>query len=216
MLLLLLAAALLASSSYAQAIYDMVLKGGHVIDPKNKRNQRLDIAITGTRIAKIAAHIPSAHARRAVDVSDYFVTPGLIDIHVHFDAQGASLNLDPDHNALRNGVTTAVDAGSSGHKNFERFKRDVIDGSKTRVLAFLNIVGAGMYGTAVEDNVAEMDAGAAAAMVRKYPKIILGIKTAHFQPATWDAVDRAIQRPNKARPSSWLTSIQSLDGAIAN
>ena len=176
-----------------QEIYELILKRGHVIDPKNKRNERLDIAISGGRVRKIAPTIPSIQGRNVVDVSDYYVTPGLIDIHTHFDAEGASLNLNPDHNALRNGVTTAVDAGSSGWKTFEQFKTKVIDHSKTRVLAFLNIVGAGMYGTAVEDNVAEMDAEAAAKMVQKYPQTIVGIKTAHFQPPTWDAVDRAVK-----------------------
>ena len=186
-------AALAATGVHGQEIYDLLLKGGHVIDLKNKRNERLDIAITGERVRRIAPQIPAAHARRVVDVSDYYVTPGLIDIHAHFDAQGAPLNLNPDHNALRNGVTTAVDAGSSGWKNFEQFKTKVIDRSKTRVLAFLNIVGAGMYGGTVEDDVNEMDAEAAAHMVRKYPQTIVGIKTAHFQPATWDAVDRAVK-----------------------
>jgi len=128
-----------------------------------------------------------------VDASQYYVTPGLIDIHTHFDAQGADLNLQADHNALPNGVTTAVDAGSSGWKNFVAFKTKVIDHSKTRLLAFLNIVGAGMYGPEVENNVQEMDPEAAARMVRKYPKVIVGIKTAHFQPPTWDAVDRAVK-----------------------
>jgi dihydroorotase len=183
----------LLSTAFGQEIYDVLLKGGHVIDPKNGRNGRLDIAINGQRVSKIAPGIPVAHARKVVDLSDYYVTPGLIDIHTHFDAQGADLNLNPDHNALRNGVTTAVDAGSSGWKNFEDFKTKVIDQSKTRVLAFLNIVGAGMYGSAVEDDVAQMDADAAAKMVRKYPQTIVGIKTAHFQPATWDAVDRAVK-----------------------
>ena len=131
--------------------------------------------------------------RVVVDAGDYYVTPGLIDIHTHFDAQGADLNLNPDHNALRNGVTTAVDAGSSGHKNFENFKKEVIDKADTRVLAFLNIVGAGMYGAKVEDDVKEMDAEAAAQMVRKYPGDIVGIKTAHYQPADWEAVDRAVK-----------------------
>ncbi|MGH9630312.1 MAG: amidohydrolase/deacetylase family metallohydrolase [Bryobacteraceae bacterium] len=186
-------AVLYAGAAGGQEIYDVLLKGGHVIDPKNKRNGRMDIAITGDRVRKIAPGIPAAHARRVVEVSDYYVTPGLIDIHVHFDAQGAPLNLNPDHNALRNGVTTAVDAGSSGWKNFEDFKKQVIDRSETRVLAFLNIVGAGRYGRAVEDDVNEMDVEAAVRMVRKYPQTIVGIKTAHFQPATWDAVDRAVK-----------------------
>lgn len=185
--------ALLVSSASAAEIYDLLLKNGHVIDLKNKRNGRLDIAIIGNKIARVGENLPSAHARTVVDLSQYYVTPGLIDIHTHFDAQGAELNLNPDHNALPSGVTTAVDAGSSGWKNFESFKRKVIDRSKTRVLAFLNIVGAGMYGDQVENDVNEMDAESAARMVRKYPGNIVGIKTAHFQPATWDAVDRAVK-----------------------
>ena len=185
--------ALLVSSASAAEIYDLLLKNGHVIDLKNKRNGRLDIAIIGNKIARVGENLPSAHARTVVDLSQYYVTPGLIDIHTHFDAQGAELNLNPDHNALPSGVTTAVDAGSSGWKNFESFKRKVIDRSKTRVLAFLNIVGAGMYGDQVENDVNEMDAESAARMVRKYPGNIVGIKTAHFQPPTWDAVDRAVK-----------------------
>jgi dihydroorotase len=190
---LLILTALLAGGARGQEVYDLLLKGGHVIDAKNKRNERLDIAIRGEQVRRIAPRIPASQARRVVDVSDYYVTPGLIDIHTHFDAQGAPLNLNPDHNALRNGVTTAVDAGSSGWKNFEDFKAKVIDRSETRILAFLNIVGAGMYGSKVEDDVAQMDAEAAAQMVRKHPRTIVGIKTAHFQPATWDAVDRAVK-----------------------
>lgn len=190
---LLVSAALMGGTVSAQQIYDLVLKGGHVIDPKNKRNERLDIAISGGRITKISPRIPASQARRTADVSEYYVTPGLIDIHTHFDAQGAPLNLNPDHNALRNGVTTAVDAGSSGHKGFEQFKKNVIDRSKTRILAFLNIVGAGMYGPQVEDQVSEMEVEAAARCVSKHPETIVGIKTAHFQPPTWEAVDRAIK-----------------------
>ena len=193
LLRLALAAPAVVTAMSGQQIYDLLLKNGHVIDPANKRNGRFDIAIVGNKIARVGADLPAAHARVAVDASQYYVTPGLIDIHTHFDAQGADLNLQPDHNALPHGVTTAVDAGSSGWKNFEAFKTKVIDRSKTRLLAFLNIVGAGMYGPEVENNVQEMDPEAAASMVRKYPNIIVGIKTAHFQPPTWDAVDRAIQ-----------------------
>jgi dihydroorotase len=189
--LILLAAALVPG--WSQEIYDIVLKNGHVIDPKNGRNERLDIAIAEGRIRRIARSIPAKQARKVVDVGEYYATPGLIDIHTHFDSEGAPLSLNPDHNALRNGVTTAVDAGTSGWKNFEQFKRKVIDRSKTRVLAFLNIVGAGMYGSAVEDDIAEMDPEAAARMVLKYRDTIVGIKTAHFQPPTWDAVDRAVK-----------------------
>jgi dihydroorotase len=193
LLRLALAAPLVVTAISGQQIYDLLLKNGHVIDPANHRNGRFDIAIAGAKIVRVGTDLPAAHARVVVDASQYYVTPGLIDINTHFDAQGADLNLQADHNALPNGVTTAVDAGSSGWKNFEAFKTKAIDESKTRLLAFLNIVGAGMYGPAVENDVQEMDPEAAARMVRKYPKIIVGIRTAHFQPATWDAVDRAIK-----------------------
>jgi dihydroorotase len=189
----LLILALIAAPACAQPIYDLLLKNGHVIDPKNNLNGRFDIAVIGSKIVRVAKDLPASHAKSVVDVGQYYVTPGLIDIHTHFDAQGAWLNLNPDHNALRYGVTTAVDAASSGWKNFENFKTKVIDHARTRVLAFLNIVGAGMYGAKVENDVNEMDVEAAARMVRKYPGIIVGIKTAHFQPATWDAVDRAVK-----------------------
>jgi dihydroorotase len=183
----------MASSASAQQIYDLLLKNGHVIDPGNRLNGRFDIAVIGNKIVRVGENLPSSSAKRVVDASQYYVTPGLIDIHTHFDAQGADLNLNPDHNALPSGVTTAVDAGSSGWKNFEAFHKEVIIHSQTRLLAFLNIVGAGMNGDKVENDVQEMDAEAAARMVKKYPQTIVGIKTAHFQPATWDAVDRAVR-----------------------
>ena len=177
----------------AQEIYDLLLKNGNVIDPANHRNGRMDVAVIGNKIARVAPDLPAAHARVVIDASRYYVVPGLIDIHTHFDAHGASLNLQPDHNALPSGVTTAVDAGSSGWKNFEAFKRSTIDHARTRVLAFLNIVGAGMYGAKVENDVGEMDPEAAARVVKQYPSTIVGIKTAHFEPPTWEAVDRAVK-----------------------
>ncbi|MDA1315188.1 MAG: amidohydrolase/deacetylase family metallohydrolase [Acidobacteria bacterium] len=174
-------------------IYDLLLKNGHVIDIQNGRNGRMDIAIIGRTIYKIGENLPASRAKKVVDLSEYYVTPGLIDIHAHFDQMGAWLNLNPDHNTLRYGVTTAVDAGSSGHQGFEKFKKETIDKARVRVLAFLNIVGAGMYGGEVEDDTAQMDVDAAIAMVKKYPDDIVGIKTAHYQPADWEAVDRAVK-----------------------
>lgn len=182
------------ASGEQPVIYDVLLKGGHVIDPKNGRDGTYDVAIVGDRIHRVAKDLPAAHARKVVDVSGYVVTPGLIDIHAHYDVTGPSLSLNPDHNSLRNGVTTAVDAGTSGYKRFEQFKKDTIDHARTRVLALLNIVGAGMYGSGEggpENDVGEMDVDAAVAMVKKYPDTIVGIKTAHYQPADWEAVDRA-------------------------
>src|SRR5438067_7885946 len=185
----------LSASALAQTppIYDLLLKNGHVLDFRNKRNGRFDIALVKDKVVRVAPDLPVAHARLVLNLSDYYVTPGLIDIHTHFDAGGADLNLQPDHHALPNGVTTAVDAGGSGYRNFEAFKSRTIDQSKTRILAWLNIVGAGMYGPEVENDVAQMDAAACAAMVKKYPDLIVGIKTAPLQPPTWDGVDRALK-----------------------
>ncbi len=117
----------LVSPLSAQQIYDLLLKNGHVIDPKNQRNGRYDIAVVGNKIVRVGENLPSSNAKLVVDLSHYYVTPGLIDIHTHFDEQGAELNLNPDHNALQSGVTTAVDAGSSGWKNFEQFQKQVIN-----------------------------------------------------------------------------------------
>lgn len=184
--------ALLAAPLGAQ-IYDLLLKNGRVIDPANKRDGRMDIAIVGGKIAKVAPGLPSSRARLVADASDYVVTPGLIDLHVHYDAYGASLNLNPDHNSLRFGVTTAVDAGSSGADNFAKFRREVIDKARTRVLAWLNIVAAGMYGGQVEDDPKQMNVEKAVATIRKNKDVIVGMKTAHYQPADWIAVDNAVK-----------------------
>ena len=183
---------LMASIAPAQ-IYDLLLKNGHVIDPANQRNGRMDVAIIRNQIAKVGPNLPASRARHVIDVSEYYITPGLIDIHAHFDAQGADLNLNPDHNALRNGVTTAVDAGSSGADNFENFRRLVIDEARTRVLAFVNIVAAGMYGGQVENDPKQMNVEKAVAIVNKHRDVIVGIKTAHYQPADWTAVDNAVK-----------------------
>lgn len=174
-------------------IYDILLKNGHVLDPANQRNGRMDVAIIGKKIVKVGPNLPARQARAVIDASQYYVTPGLIDIHAHFDSYGASLNLNPDHNSLRAGVTTAVDAGSSGADGFEAFRAKVIDHSRTRVLAFLNIVAAGMYGGKVEDDPRQMSVEKAAAMVKKHRDVIVGIKTAHYQPADWIAVDNAVK-----------------------
>lgn len=166
-------AASLALPAVSQEIYDLLIKGGHVIDPKNKRNERLDIAISGGRIRMVAKAIPAAHARRVVEASDYYVTPGLIDISAHFDTSASPLSVNPDHNTLRNGVTTAVEAGTVGTKNFASFQAKTIAHSKTRVLAFVNIAGD--------------DPAAAAAVIGKYPETIAGIR------ATADTMDLALQ-----------------------
>jgi dihydroorotase len=116
-----------------QEVFDVVLKNGRVIDPKNKRDGRMDIAITKGRIRKIAPSIPPVQARKVVELGDYIVAPGLIDLNANFGPRG----VDPDHNELRACVTTAVDVASADPASFAAFKARVIDHSKTRVLVVL-------------------------------------------------------------------------------
>ena len=187
------------STMFAQTSYDLLLKGGHVIDGKNHISAVMDLAIKDGKIAAVAADIPATQALKTVDVSGLYVTPGLIDMHVHVYAgtgkRGAYCgdnSVYPDGFTFRSGVTTVADAGSSGWRNFPDFKDRVIDRSKTRVLAFLNIVGAGMAG-AVEQDTNEMDAKSAAMMAEEYKDIIVGIKTAHYAGPEWIAVERAVE-----------------------
>ena len=143
----------LAGALSAQPRYDLLLKGGHVIDARNGISAKRDVAIAGGKIADVAADIPADSALRTVDVSGLYVTPGLVDIHVHVyagtgvaRAYAGDFSVYPGRSHVPNGVTTVVDAGSSGWRNFPDFKDRVIDRAKTRVLAMLNIVGSGMGG----------------------------------------------------------------------
>jgi len=196
----------LASRGEAQPAYDVLLKGGHVIDPRNGIDGPLDVAVADGKIAAVRAGIDPTSARQVVDVSGLYVTPGLIDIHVHVFAttgvKGAwagDNSVLPDGFSFRTGVTTMVDAGSSGWRNFEDFRRTVIDRASTRVLAMLNIAGFGMLTDVPEQNVHDMDAKETAAMAQKHRDVVVGIKSAHYQGPEWVSVDRAIEAATLAK-----------------
>ncbi len=186
-------------SAFSQT-YDMLLKGGHVIDPKNQVDAVMDVAIKGNQIALVAENIPESEAENVVDVSGLYVSPGLLDIHSHNfhgtepDAylSNSFTALPPDGFSFRSGVTTIVDVGGAGWKNFNTFKEQTIDRSKTRVLAFLNIVGSGMKGGAIEQNINDMDPKMTAMVARQNDEIV-GVKVAHYSGPEWEPVDRAVQ-----------------------
>ena len=191
---------LAAGALAAQTDYDLLLKGGHVIDPKNKLDAVRDVAIRDGRIAAVARDIPAARARRSVNVAGLYVAPGLIDLHAHVFAgsegvglAGGESSIYPDTFALRVGVTTVVDAGSSGRRNFAQFKKTVIDKARTRVLVFLNIGGVGMPGDPQEQNVADMDARGAAETAMANRDTIVGIKVAHYRGPDWTPVERGVE-----------------------
>ena len=195
----LLPVVLLGSAMFAQSSYDLLLKGGHVIDAKNQISAVRDVAIQDGKIAAVAADIPAGRAAKVVDVRGLYVAPGLVDIHVHVYA-GTGLpgvycgdnSVYPDGFTFRSGITTVADAGSSGWRGFPDFKERVIDRAKTRVLAFLNIVGKGMCG-GVEQDLSDMDAQSAAQQALQHKDIIIGIKTAHFAGPEWTPVEHAVQ-----------------------
>lgn len=195
------ALALLTAPAMAQPLpaYDLLLRGGHVIDAANHIDAVMDVAIKDGHIAQVAPGLKPSDAIKTIDVKGMIVTPGLIDMHVHvYNGTGergsyaGDLSVLPDGFTFRTGVTTVVDAGCSGWRNFEDFKDRVIDRSKTRVLAMLNIVGAGMRGPRYENNLFDMDGQATARMAQRYPGLIVGIKTAHFAGPEWTPVEQAV------------------------
>ena len=196
---MLLLLALFCKGAVAQS-YDIVIKGGHVIDPKNNIDAVMDVGIQNGKIALVAKDIDPKQAIQVVDAKDMYVTPGLVDIHTHdfygtepdHQYEDGNLGISPDGFTFRNGVTTVVDAGSSGWRTFPIFKAQTIDISKTRGLAFLKIVGEGMRG-GYEQNLNDMDPKMTALVAKKYKDIIVGIKLAHYEGHDWSPADRAVE-----------------------
>ena len=178
---------LLLTPAWAQTPrYDLLIKGGRVIDPANHLDGVMDVAVSKNKIAAVEKDIPVAEAGKVVNASGLLVTPGLIDIHFHIGHGGAPLDwfaadarahLEPlgipADMALAAGVTTVVDAGTAGADTFLQEKEEAIDHAGVRVLAFLNIVANGMQGE-LEQTVDQMDPKRCAETIKKYPDIIVG------------------------------------------
>lgn len=186
--------------------YNVVIKRGHVIDPRNNINELMDIAIKDGRIVQVAKNIDPKLATQVVNAEGMYVTPGLIDMHAHVFAgtepdhslsNGLSA-LPPDGFTFRVGVTTVVDPGGAGWKTFPVFKKNVIDNSQTRVLSLLNIVGEGMRGGAYEQDTHDMDSKLSALVAGQYKDYIVGFKVAHYAGAEWTVVDKAVEAGNIA------------------
>lgn len=191
---------LLAGTMQAQT-YDILIKGGHLIDPKNNLDEVMDVAIQEGKVAAVEKNIDPDMAAQVVNAAGMYVTPGLIDIHGHnfFGTEpdhylsNGLVALPPDGFTFRVGVTTIVDCGGAGWRNFDVFKKNIIDHSQTRVLSFLNIVGEGMRGGAYEQDTNDMDAKLSAMVARRYRDYIVGFKVAHFEADEWTPVDRAVE-----------------------
>jgi dihydroorotase len=208
LLILVIFCSIFATSLHAQRI-DILLKGGVVIDPKNKIDGIMDVAIRNGKILRVAQSISSS-AKKIIDVSGLYVSPGFIDMHTHvfhgtddigytgFEITNSFGSVVPDDFTFRTGVTTVVDAGSSGWRQFHTFKKQTIDHSQTRVLAFLSIVGSGMLGTLHAQNIDDMDPVAAVYTINQYPNILVGIKAHHYQGPDFIPIEQAIEAGNQS------------------
>ena len=187
---------------------DLLLKGGHLIDPKNNINSKMDVGIKDGKVVRVSPDIPASSSKKTVNVSGLYVTPGIIDIHTHvfagtqdqgftgFEITNGFGSVVPDDFTFRSGVTTIVDAGSSGWRNFNTFKKQTIDNSETRVLAFISIAGYGMLGTVHAQDITDMNPVATAFIMNEYPDHIVGIKAHHYRGHDFTPVDRAVAAGN--------------------
>lgn len=186
------------SNAFGQK-YDLLIKGGHVIDPANRIDTVMDVAVSKGIIAKVAAKIDEP-AGKIIEAKGLYVTPGFIDMHTHVFvgpdagtfANGVN-SVSADDFTFRSGVTTVVDAGTSGWRSFPLFKKQVIDQSKTRILAFINIAGDGMTGAEHEQNIADMVPDSALKIINQHSGIIVGIKIGHYNGADWAPFDNAVK-----------------------
>ena len=180
--------------------YDVVLKGGNVIDVANGINRRMDVAVLDGKIARVDGNIPAAEGKTTVNVSGYYVTPGLIDLHIccYYTNPTVTPSVIADHHCLPSGVTTCCDGGTAGAESFEDFKK-IIDRSKMRILSFLNIAAPGAQSSRAEQDPSQFKVGLAAETAKKYPKIIVGFKTGHYggpfdeKRAPWASIDSILE-----------------------
>ena len=157
--------------------FDLLLTGGTVVNPASALRQELDVAVKDGRIAALEAKLPRAQAKRVIEVPGCYVTPGLIDFHVHSFWGVNPYGCELDALCMSTGVTTAIDAGSSGPINFKGFKKLVYEPSKTRMIAFIALAQHGVLNDPGElEDLRFADPNAAAATVGESPDVGVGIK----------------------------------------
>ena len=171
-----------------------------MIDLANQINRPMDVAVLDGKIARVDRKIPVPKGKATVDVSGYYVTPGLIDLHIccYYTRLDLTPSVIADHHCLPSGVTTCCDGGTAGADNFEDFKK-IIDRSKMRILSFLNIAAPGAQANGAEQDPAQFKVQLAADTAKKYPSLIVGFKTGHYGGTfsetrlPWASVDAVVE-----------------------
>ena len=179
--------------------FDILLSGGHLIDPKNNLDGPMDLGLADGKVAAVGRDLPANQAKKILDVSGLYLTPGLVDIHTHMyatpgwrNAWAGDNSILPDGFSFRSGVTTMVDTGSAGWRNFADFRERVLERFHTRMYAFVNICGMGMVSLDLEQNAHDMDIERTAATMREHADLVVGAKTAHYWGPEWISTDRAL------------------------
>lgn len=181
--------------------FDLLLKGGRLLDPRRDIDDQVDVAIRAGRIARVARGLDPSGATRVLDVRGLVVTPGLIDIHTHVAGAirrtvGEEMYVEPDLAGVNSGITTVVDAGSVGAYSFGGFLRLVVPSAKTRVISFINAGVLGILQAPEIRDRASMDVDATVATIRAHPDLIRGVKFRMVSPAI---VDLGLELPVTAK-----------------
>ncbi len=184
---------------------DILIVGGHVIDPAAGISKKMDVALKDGVIFQVDEDL-RAEAKKRVDVHGDYVVPGLIDMHCHIYPTAmydddCLPNVNGEAHMFQSGITTAVDAGTCGWRDFPNFKETVIDKSRLRILSFVNIAGGGMVTLHSEQTPTDFHPLAAAAVANTFPELVTGIKAAHYwgdkpfdgQHPPWASVDRGLE-----------------------
>lgn len=185
-------------------MYDYLLLNGHVIDPENNIDDKLDIAIKNNKIAIVGKNLKNNFSKKIIDLEGLYITPGLIDAHVHcyYNTQiskswAGDYSIQPDVVNISNGVTTMIDAGSSGSYNFSHFRSTIIDRSKTKIFALLNIADLGMTSLKCEQFPYDNDLDSFVQCYKTNKDKIVGIKIAHYAKKDFDDINYAKELQKK-------------------
>jgi dihydroorotase len=162
--------------------YDLILRGGHVIDPSQNIDGVMDVGFADGKAAGVGKALKAGPGTDVRKVAGHIVTPGLIDLHTHVYWGGTSLSIDADDYCRSSGVTTAIDTGSAGPGNFAGFRKHVIERNEARILAYLHVSFAGIFGfsktimVGESENVRLMAPKEAAEVAAANRDVIVGIK----------------------------------------